>query len=164
MCCVLSYLLARPPSSTPLSLHDALPISNLALAAILLVVTGFAFKVSAFPFQFWAPDTYEGAPVPVAAFLSVASKAAGFAGLLQIMFVAFLPRADFWHPIFEVLCLFTMTIGNLLALQQRQVVRLLPYSSIAQAGYMLLPFALATPALASGFLHKVAFAAATLYM
>src|SRR5437868_10799319 len=120
--------------------------SNLALAAILFVVTGFAFKVSAFPFQFWAPDTYEGAPVPVAAFLSVASKAAGFAGLLQIMFVAFLPRADFWAPIFAVLAIFTMTIGNLLAIQQRQVVRLLAYSSIAQAGYMLLPFALAVPA------------------
>jgi NADH-quinone oxidoreductase subunit N len=117
--------------------------SSLALAAIVLVVAGFAFKVSAFPFQFWAPDTYEGAPVPVAAFLSVASKAAGFAGLLQIMFVAFLPRADFWAPIFAVLALFTMTIGNLLALQQRQVVRLLAYSSIAQAGYMLLPFGLA---------------------
>ena len=99
--------------------------TNLSLAAILFVVAGFAFKVSAFPFQFWAPDTYEGAPVPVAAFLSVASKAAGFAGLLQIMFVAFLPRADFWAPIFAVLALFTMTIGNLVALQQRQVVRLL---------------------------------------
>src|SRR5437867_3890848 len=61
--------------------------TNLALAAILFVVAGFAFKVSSFPFQFWAPDTYEGSPVPVAAFLSVASKAAGFAGLLQIMFV-----------------------------------------------------------------------------
>jgi NADH-quinone oxidoreductase subunit N len=138
--------------------------TKLALAAILFVVTGFAFKVSAFPFQFWAPDTYEGAPVPVAAFLSVASKAAGFAGLLQIMFVAFLPRADFWAPIFAVLSLFTMTIGNLVALQQRQVVRLLAYSSIAQAGYMLLPFALATPALASGSVNKEAFAAATLYI
>ncbi len=138
--------------------------SNLALAAILFVVTGFAFKVSAFPFQFWAPDTYEGAPVPVAAFLSVASKAAGFAGLLQIMFVAFLPRADFWAPIFAVLSLFTMTIGNLVALQQRQVVRLLAYSSIAQAGYMLLPFALATPALAAGSVNREAFAAATLYI
>src|SRR5712691_4640118 len=136
--------------------------SNLALAAILFVVTGFAFKVSAFPFQFWAPDTYEGSPVPVAAFLSVASKAAGFAGLLQIMFVAFLPRADFWAPIFAVLSLFTMTIGNLVALQQRQVVRLLAYSSIAQAGYMLLPFALATTNDAA--INKEAFSAAVLYI
>ena len=136
--------------------------TNLALAAILFVVAGFAFKVSAFPFQFWAPDTYEGSPVPVAAFLSVASKAAGFAGLLQIMFVGFLPRADFWAPIFAVLSLFTMTIGNLVALQQRQVVRLLAYSSIAQAGYMLLPFALATTDNAA--VNRSAFAAAVLYI
>lgn len=136
--------------------------SDLALAAILFVVAGFAFKVSAFPFQFWAPDTYEGAPVPVAAFLSVASKAAGFAGLLQVMFVAFLPRADFWAPIFAVVSLFTMTLGNLVALQQRQVVRLLAYSSIAQAGYMLLPFALATTSLTS--VNREAFAAVVLYI
>jgi NADH-quinone oxidoreductase subunit N len=115
---------------------------TLSLAAILFVVAGFGFKVSAVPFQFWAPDTYEGAPVPVAAFLSVASKAAGFAGLLQLMFVAFAPKADFWTPLFAALSIATMTIGNLVALQQRQVVRMLAYSSIAQAGYMLLPFAL----------------------
>ena len=114
----------------------------MALASILFVVVGFAFKVSAFPFQFWAPDTYEGAPVPVAAFLAVASKAAGFAGLLQLMFVAFIGQHEFWVPIFAFLAIATMTIGNLVALQQRQFVRLLAYSGIAQAGYMLLPFAL----------------------
>jgi NADH-quinone oxidoreductase subunit N len=135
--------------------------SNLAVAAILFVVAGFAFKVSAFPFQFWAPDTYEGSPVPIAAYLSVASKAAGFAGLLQLMFVAFLPRAEFWAPIFAMLSLFTMTIGNLVALQQRQVVRLLAYSSIAQAGYMLLPFALAGHGTA---VDKQAFSAVVLYI
>jgi NADH-quinone oxidoreductase subunit N len=95
------------------------------------------------PFHFWAPDTYEGSPVPVAAFLSVASKAAGFAGLIALMFFGFAPLAAFWAPVFAVLSILTMTIGNLVALQQRQVVRLLAYSSIAQAGYMLLPFALA---------------------
>ena len=73
------------------------------LAAILFIVAGFAFKVSAVPFQFWAPDTYEGAPVPVAAFLATASKAAGFAGLLQLMFVAFPNQHEFWTPIFAVL-------------------------------------------------------------
>jgi NADH-quinone oxidoreductase subunit N len=140
--------------------------SNLALSAILFVVAGFAFKVSAFPFQFWAPDTYEGSPVPVAAFLSVASKAAGFAGLLQLMFVAFLPRADFWAPIFAAIALLTMTLGNLVAIQQRQVVRLLSYSSIAQSGYMLLPFALAVVPTASNAatINKDAFAAAVLYI
>jgi NADH-quinone oxidoreductase subunit N len=113
-----------------------------AVAAVLFVVAGFAFKVSSVPFHFWAPDTYEGSPIPVAAFLSVASKAAGFAGLLQLMFLGFRPLAEFWAPVFAVLSVLTMTVGNLIALQQRQVVRLLAYSSVAQAGYMLLPFAL----------------------
>jgi NADH-quinone oxidoreductase subunit N len=114
----------------------------IAVAAVLFVVTGFAFKVSSVPFHFWAPDTYEGSPIPVAAFLSVASKAAGFAGLLQLMFIGFRPLAESWAPVFAVLSVLTMTVGNLVALQQRQVVRLLAYSSVAQAGYMLLPFAL----------------------
>src|SRR6266511_118779 len=134
---------------------------TLVLAAILFIVAGFAFKVSAFPFQFWAPDTYEGAPVPVAAFLATASKAAGFAGLLQLMFVAFAATAEFWTPIFAALSVFTMTVGNLVALQQRQIVRLLAYSSIAQAGYMLLPFALVSGDQA---VNKAAFAAATTYI
>ena len=84
--------------------------------------------MSAFLFQFWAPDTYEGAPVPVAAFLAVASKAAGFAGLLQLMFVAFIGEHTFWVPIFAFLSIATMTIGNLVALKQTQLVRLLAYS------------------------------------
>jgi NADH-quinone oxidoreductase subunit N len=133
----------------------------MALASILFVVVGFAFKVSAFPFQFWAPDTYEGAPVPVAAFLAVASKAAGFAGLLQLMFVAFIEQHEFWVPIFAFLSIATMTIGNLVALQQRQFVRLLAYSGIAQAGYMLLPFALVT---ADQQVNRQAFASATAYI
>ncbi len=115
---------------------------TLAFCAILFVVIGFAFKVSAVPFQFWAPDTYEGAPVPVAAFLAVASSAAGFAGLLQLMFVAFIHQYAFWVPIFAAISIATMTLGNLVALKQTQVVRLLAYSGIAQAGYILLPFAL----------------------
>src|SRR4029079_15818128 len=116
--------------------------ATLAQVGILFVVVGFAFKVSAVPFQFWAPDTYEGAPVPVAAFLGVASSAAGFAGLLQLMFGAFVGQASFWAPIFAVLSVLTMTLGNLVALRQRQTVRLLAYSGIAQSGYILLPFAL----------------------
>lgn len=135
--------------------------TNVALAGILFVVAGFGFKVSSVPFHFWAPDTYEGSPVPVAAFLSVASKAAGFAGLLQLMFIAFQPLASFWTPIFAVFAIATMGIGNLVALQQRQVVRLLAYSSIAQSGYILLPFALVGT---SSAVNQEAFAAATLYI
>ncbi len=134
---------------------------TLGLAAILFITVGFAFKVSAVPFQFWAPDTYEGAPVPVAAFLATASKAAGFAGLLQLMFVAFPAQFEFWTPIFAVLSILTMTIGNFVALQQTQAVRLLAYSSIAQAGYMLLPFALVTADQAA---NEDVFAAATTYI
>jgi NADH-quinone oxidoreductase subunit N len=134
---------------------------TLVFAAILFIVAGFAFKVSAVPFQFWAPDTYEGAPVPVAAFLATASKAAGFAGLLQLMFVAFPNQHEFWTPIFAALSIATMTIGNLVALQQRQIVRLLAYSSIAQAGYMLLPFALVSGDQA---INQTAFAASVAYI
>jgi NADH-quinone oxidoreductase subunit N len=134
---------------------------SLVWASILFIVAGFAFKVSAVPFQFWSPDTYEGSPVPVAAFLAVASAASGFAGLLQLMFVAFPAQADFWTPIFAALSIATMTIGNLVALQQRQVVRLLAYSGIAQTGYMLLPFALAG---ASAAVDKAAFSAAVTYI
>jgi NADH-quinone oxidoreductase subunit N len=134
---------------------------TMALAGILFVVVGFAFKVSAFPFQFWAPDTYEGSPVPVAAFLAVASKAAGFAGLLQLMFVAFINQHEFWVPLFAFIAVATMTIGNLVALQQRQVVRLLAYSGIAQAGYILMTFALVTD---NAGTNQKAFSAAVAYI
>nr|MDP9328382.1 NADH-quinone oxidoreductase subunit N [Actinomycetota bacterium] len=134
---------------------------TLVWASILFIVAGFAFKVSAVPFQFWSPDTYEGSPVPVAAFLAVASSASGFAGLLQLMFVAFPAQAEFWTPIFAALSIATMTIGNLVALQQRQVVRLLAYSGIAQTGYILLPFALVG---ASAAVDSAAFSAAVTYI
>ncbi len=117
--------------------------SPLVLASVLLVIVGFGFKVSAVPFHFWAPDTYAGAPMPVAAMLAVASKAAGFAGLMAVTFIAFEPLADVWAPALGILAILTMTLGNLIALQQRDIVRLLAYSSVAQAGYMLIPFGLA---------------------
>jgi NADH-quinone oxidoreductase subunit N len=134
---------------------------TLAFCAILFVVIGFAFKVSAVPFQFWAPDTYEGAPVPVAAFLAVASSAAGFAGLLQLMYVGFINQHAFWTPIFAVLSIATMTLGNLVALKQTQVVRLLAYSGIAQAGYILLPFALVS---GDAAVNRSAFSATVAYI
>jgi NADH-quinone oxidoreductase subunit N len=134
---------------------------TLANVSILFVVVGFAFKVSAVPFQFWAPDTYEGSPVPVAAFLAVASQAAGFAGLLQLMFVAFVGQHAFWTPMFAVISILTMTVGNLVALQQTQVVRLLAYSGIAQAGYILLPFALVS---ADTSVNQAAFSATVSYI
>ena len=106
---------------------------------VALSLAGFGFKVAAVPFHFWAPDTYEGAPVPVAAFLSVVSKAAGFVGLALLTTRGFGPYADVWAPVLAVLAAVTMTVGNLAALRQRQAVRLLAWSSIAQSGYMLVP-------------------------
>ena len=110
---------------------------------IFFVVVAFAFKVSAVPFHFWAPDTYEGAPTPITAFLSVASKSAGFVALMSLIYVGFLGRDDVFAPMFWVLAALTMTVGNLVALRQTNIVRLLAYSSVAQAGYILVPFAVA---------------------
>jgi NADH-quinone oxidoreductase subunit N len=115
----------------------------LVTMAILFVIVGFAFKVSAVPFHAWAPDTYEGAPTPVTAFLSVASKTGGFVALLQLVFVGFFGRDDVWGPLFGILAALTMTVGNLIALRQTNIVRMLAYSSIAQAGYILVPLAVA---------------------
>ena len=116
---------------------------QLVALGIFFIIVGFAFKVSAVPFHFWAPDTYEGAPTPVTAFLSVGSKSAGFVALLELVYVGFLGRHSVWAPLFWILAAATMTLGNLVALRQTNIVRLLAYSSIAQAGYILVPFAVA---------------------
>jgi NADH-quinone oxidoreductase subunit N len=120
--------------------HSSVPIITVG---ILFIVVGFAFKVSAVPFHTWAPDTYEGAPTPITAFLSVASKGAGFVALLTLVFVGFANQKEVWQPLFLVLAILTMTVGNLIALRQTNVIRLLAYSSVAQAGFMLVPLAVA---------------------
>jgi NADH-quinone oxidoreductase subunit N len=122
---------------------ESIPVVTLA---IVFVVAGFAFKVSAVPFHTWAPDTYEGAPTPITAFLSVASKAAGFVALLNLVYIAFWNQSDVWQPLFWTLAALTMTVGNLIALRQTNVIRLLAYSSVAQAGFMLVPLAVAADA------------------
>jgi NADH-quinone oxidoreductase subunit N len=134
----------------------------LVVLSVLFVVVGFAFKISAVPFHFWAPDTYEGAPSPVAAFLSTASKIGGFVGLLVLMFRAFPDVADQWRPAFALLAVLTMTVGNLIALRQRHIIRLLAYSGIAQSGYILVAFALIDPATPA--LNAQAFEAALVYL
>ena len=106
---------------------------------VVLVLAGFAFKISAVPFHAWAPDTYVGAPLPIAAYLSVVSKSAGFAGLLVVLSVGFRDQVSVWGPVLAVVAALTMSLGNLVALRQRAAVRLLAWSSIAQAGYMLAP-------------------------
>ena len=111
--------------------------------AVLFVVIGFAFKISAVPFHTWAPDTYEGAPTPVTAFLSVGSKAAGFVALVTVVYVGFPGAHAVWQPVFWILSAATMTLGNVMALKQTNIVRMLAYSSIAQGGFILMPLAVA---------------------
>jgi NADH-quinone oxidoreductase subunit N len=106
----------------------------------LFTVVGLAFKVAAVPFHMWVPDTYVGAPIAVAAYLSVVSKAAGFVGLILVFSYALPSLAATWSPVLAVLAALTMTVGNVLALWQQHAVRLLAWSSVAQAGYMLVPF------------------------
>ncbi len=117
--------------------------AGIEIVAVAFVLIGFAFKVSAVPFHQWAPDVYEGAPTPVTAFLSVASKAAGFVAMVTMVFVAF-PAADaVYEPLLWVLAVASMTIGNVLALRQTNIVRMLAYSSISQGGFILMPLAVA---------------------
>jgi len=102
--------------------------------AVILVVAGVGFKVAAVPFHMWAPDVYEGAPTPITAFLSVGSKAASFAMLLRIFLEGLPAMSTDWRLLFEVLAIVTMTVGNLAALSQTNIKRMLAYSSIAHAG------------------------------
>ena len=113
------------------------------LFGITLFIAGFGFKISSFPFQFWAPDVYEGAPTPITAFLSVASKAAGFAVLLRILYIAFPMDAlsENWAAIFAVLSVASMTFGNLVAIRQNNIKRMLAYSTVAHAGYVMVGLA-----------------------
>jgi NADH-quinone oxidoreductase subunit N len=108
------------------------------LGVVLLVIVGLGFKVSVVPFHFWAPDVYEGSPTPVAGFLSTASKAAGFAVLIRLFLVVFRDFIVDWTLIFAILSAASMTLGNLLALPQKNLKRLLAYSSIAHAGYAMI--------------------------
>ena len=110
----------------------------LVYPGLVMLLAGFGFKIAAVPFHMWAPDTYEGAPTPVTAFLSVASKAAGFAVLMRVLLVA-LPGLFFdWTWLLACIAAISMTLGNLVAIVQKDMKRMLAYSSIAQAGYVLI--------------------------
>ena len=113
-----------------------------AFGVLALILVGLGFKVSVVPFHFWAPDVYEGAPTPVAGFLSTASKAAGFAVLVRLFFVIFpdpqLDLARGWAMAIAIIAAITMTVGNLLALPQTNIKRLIAFSSVAHAGYALI--------------------------
>ena len=140
----MSYLYGTTGSTKLTDIAAALDGDNLLamqVVAVLFVIVGFGFKVSAVPFHTWAPDTYEGAPTPVTAFLSVASKAAGFVGLATMLYVGLHAADDVYQPVIWVLAALTMTVGNVLALRQTNIVRLLAYSSVSQGGFILMPLA-----------------------
>ena len=154
-------LLYGMTGSTQISvIGNALAAGTLPLPAMLaavMVTVGFGYKIAAVPFHMWSPDVYEGAPTPVTAFLSVGPKAAGFAVLVRFFYTVFaapdaaggmwhLTSSVDWTFMFAVLSAVTMTVGNLVAIKQRNVKRLLAYSSIAHAGYMLMGFVLLTAA------------------
>ena len=152
---VLFSDIATAVADGPLTAEPALGM------AVLLMLVGFGFKVSSVPFHFWAPDTYEGAPTPVTAYLSVNSKAAGFVAMLIVMYLALPGLSEVWAPALWLMAAGSMIIGNLSALRQRNIVRLLAYSSIAQAGFMLVPFAAAAVA---GTNLTEAFSATVIYL
>jgi NADH-quinone oxidoreductase subunit N len=120
-------------------------LSNPALIlGVVLIISGFGFKIAMVPFHMWVPDIYEGAPTPVTAYLSVGSKAAGFAIILRIFYSAFSQPGNLsldWGIIFAVVSAITMTAGNIIAIQQGNIKRMLGYSSIAQAGYIMVGLA-----------------------
>ncbi|WP_199885405.1 NADH-quinone oxidoreductase subunit N [Streptomyces sp. CB00455] len=123
-------------------------LDTLAMAGVALTLVGFAFKTAAVPFHFWVPDTYVGAPLPIAGYLSVIGKAVGFSGLILVTVIAFPAYSDIWGPALAVLAALTMTLGNAAALRQsadrpNSAVRLLAWSSVGQAGYLLVPIAAA---------------------
>ena len=123
------------------SIHEAILMQGnaqiIVLAGMGLILVGFGFKIAIVPFHSWAPDVYEGAPTPVTAFMAVGPKAAGFAALLRILVQVFPSLASDWSTILWLVAILTMTLGNVVAVRQTNVKRMLAYSAIAHAGYIL---------------------------
>jgi len=142
-----------------------LKLAGSALLAVggALLLIGFGFKVAAAPFHMWAPDVYEGAPTPVTAYMAAAVKAAGFVAFLRVWLEAFPAISDKWHGPVWWLAAATMITGNLIALNQKNIKRMLAYSSIAHAGYIMVAIAIGTPAAVAAFMfYLLAYTLATL--
>jgi NADH-quinone oxidoreductase subunit N len=134
--------------------------SSLVLAAFALLMVGILFKVSAAPFHVWTPDVYEGAPSPVVALMSTAPKTAAFALLIRLLYTSFPMLHTVWQPLMWIVAILSMTVGNLAALRQENVKRMLAYSSIAHAGYLLAAFAgLGLTGIAAASFYTAAYAA-----
>ncbi|WP_400208660.1 NADH-quinone oxidoreductase subunit N [Candidatus Methanomassiliicoccus intestinalis] len=130
--------------------------STLALLGIGLMIAGFGFKIALVPFHMWAPDVYEGAPTPTSTLLAAGSKSMGFVLLFKMLLVALIALKADWEVVVGILAILTMTVGNLLALAQTSMKRMLAYSSIAQAGYVIIAIAVATQfAVESGIFHII---------
>jgi NADH-quinone oxidoreductase subunit N len=143
------YLVAR-------GLGVALPkLDPLALLATVLFIAGFGMKVAAVPFHMWIPDAYEGAPITIGAFLAAGTKNGGFAALIRVFAVALIALRLDWTGTFAVIAILTMTLGNVAALMQKNFTRMLAYSSIAQAGYILIGLAAPNPMGITGALFHV---------
>jgi NADH-quinone oxidoreductase subunit N len=128
------------------ALGPALPgLNPLALLAMVLFIAGFGMKVAAVPFHMWIPDAYEGAPITVGAFLAAGTKSGGFAALFRIFAISLIALRLDWSGTFAVIAILTMTLGNIAALMQKNFTRMLAYSSIAQAGYVLIGLAAPNP-------------------
>jgi NAD(P)H-quinone oxidoreductase subunit 2 len=136
----MSFLYGLSGGETNLhAIAAQLPVGNLALIiAMVFTIAGIAFKLSAVPFHQWTPDVYEGSPTPVVAFLSIGSKAAGFALAIRFLVTVFPNVSEQWHYVFVVLTVLSMVLGNVVAIAQTSMKRMLAYSSIGQAGFVML--------------------------
>jgi NADH-quinone oxidoreductase subunit N len=132
---------ATGSTALPVVLANIAGAGALGTAGLALLLVGFAFKVAAVPFHMWTPDVYEGAPTVVTAFMSVGAKVGGFAAMIRVFVVAFPELGEIWVPAVAVIAAFTMIMGNVVALAQQNIKRMLAYSSIAHAGYILIAVA-----------------------
>jgi NADH-quinone oxidoreductase subunit N len=153
----ISFIYGAAGSTTYPEIHQAFEGGTKGftlgtLAGLTLIVAGLGFKVAAVPFHMWTPDAYEGAPLPITAYLSATSKAAGFALIIRLFSSALMPVIDDWRFMIAFMSAVTMLLGNLVALQQHNIKRLLAYSSIGQVGYMLMGIVALSPAVTSALL------------
>ena len=138
-------------------------ISPLFYGGILLLIVGLTFKVGAVPFHFWTPDVYDGAPILITSYMSTVVKGASFAGLLRLFSYSLLPLQDFWTPVFLVIAILTLFVGNISALMQSSFKRMLAYSSVSHAGYMLFAIvAVGATSANSIFAYGLAYSLATI--
>ncbi|MFC5282428.1 NADH-quinone oxidoreductase subunit N [Pedobacter alpinus] len=151
---IAQYVIDRPTAEG---------IDPMFYVGIVLVMVGLSFKIGAAPFHFWTPDVYEGSPTLITAFMSTVVKTAGFAAFLRLFATCFAPLADFWMPTLLVITILTLFIGNITALYQSNFKRMLAYSSISHAGYMLFAIvALGSTSINSVFVYAAAYSVASI--